>query len=445
MRKYIVIALLLMMQLAVSSCETVSVEVRPAARKAEVVDLKRHFDPDGGVDETEVFLARTINTVHSILHYPSDFNLPDKEGEVVLDGKSDMEDPDAEEPTEEDLAGEPIEVRNAITGGFYHAVAFSSATPELFQTVIFKKGEKWEKVALSAFLDEKMQYGLMDLYATIPGIVAQSDEETVLPPLVDLENMLTEDELLNSLFQDVTATGFRTIPTLGETWIGVSPEVELRSGNREVLELDMTGITQEVTVTLKIRNLSPELVDVDRVAVSLVGVPSCISLLDKTVAIRYEDGQIRDAGAVIFELFREGDKQAGTETVGDETIPVEYSVYKGTVRTMGVFEPEFAEVLNGQGILQVRVQKSNGKRTPAEKRNLLPYLGQSPSLFEVEGAEVYSIKDWKGERGIIRKVNLDLRDKPFTVSERAPEDPVTEEDNWKEDPEDGNINIIPED
>lgn len=367
MRKVLLISLLAL--LGLSSCIKVGVStVQEDETTADFDFLWQEQDQPS--DQVSVYMARTINSVHAVygMHWDGD-SWQDQET------KSDS-------------------VR--LYPGAYRAVAFAAAAEGLYSVT-----------NENAFREQ--QEGLMELTAQLTATPSEAQEQ---------------DAMTLRLMSD--SKGFPLIPEIDHAWIGIR-QTELQKGDHVHLAFRMEDITQEITLSLKLENKSPQQIEISRVAVALLGIPSSISLLDRTAYAHYDSqGNIQGVGMSVIEL-----SPSGKETSGDS----EFLSYQGKIRALGMMGPVNDTDLSGYGVMKVCVLLSDGIGM-IKPINLAGVLAQSPSMEVVADTK---------QRRLGPSVLLDLGRTAVLVLEKPAGDDGTAVLDWERQEEGGDIDIIPED
>ncbi len=271
-----------------------------------------------------------------------------------------------------------------VFNGDYHAVAFGTTSPD-----------KYEIENAEAFLSRQREVGLTDLYACLKEISS------------------SEDPLMRSLFP----SNSMEIPVVTEAdvaWIGAT-ESTLKHGSVESLDFDMRDVTQTITVRLAIVNDSADDV-IERIAVALIGVPSRISLLDKTVSVDH-------VGRALVEMQADGDD----------------THFIGTTKALGLFKPINSKDLYSHGVLEVAIKIADADKPVMTKINLNSFMKANPSLEAVGVTDRY--------RSVSSEISLDIsasRTIHIDVSKESMEE-SSAFDIWIEDTPDSSFDIIPED
>lgn len=283
-------------------------------------------------ENVTVLMGRKVNS----LHYA--WNL-DGNGAFIF-----PEEPEDSEATETPESSETPEVPEAdqtttpvISKGEYYAIAFSDDAH-------FYNLSSYEQFA------QDVSVSMTELYAEVPAI---PDEE------------VSQDRN----FIDFNAyAGF--IKHADEPlYMDIMKNVSCSSNETSVV-ITPTNLTR--TLTFKLLSRSEEGVTVDGISAVLSGVATKVQLMSGLMTRS-------NTAKLAFELTK-----CGKESVEEKDKVVEYDVYEGSVKLLGVFSSDDRAYITGPGIFQVAVTASvtdNGKH---KQRVFHAGLNLKPILDELE-------------------------------------------------------------
>lgn len=233
------------------------------------------------------------------------------------------------------------------------------------------------------------------------------------------EPELPEDDAFYRSLWHIASDPHKVVAAAVPLWLAQDTQtLSGKPGNVERFHFAPRDVTQQITVKIKIeieetsKEHSP--IEIEKVAASLVGVPSRIRLVDGAV-------NTADYGRAI------ADCEAG-----------EKGLYSAQFQTLGLFPPENATDKYGAGILEVAVKLKGYALPGTAKINLSPFLAKAGIMKAAASGDAGWLE--RDDASVV----LDIAANPkYTLKVSKPGDDSLPLVRW--DDSDGNISIQPED